>query len=314
MHRVLLVGVPRGGTTWVGTMLGSTAGAVYVHEPDGTHDPFAFRSKFDLLHHPMLDPGETAVDYERLWAGAFAGGTPTHSLRDRIARKAYRGVSGDQKVAARQRGRITPRLRIVLAAAEPLGPSAAAPRHVVVKSVNSAFSTEWLADRFSPDVGVISRHPLNVVASWRDFGWTPPQGPMYEAIRSRAATRWSVDLPPADAPAIERAAATIAALAYGLHDSLERHPEWVAISHEELCVDPHVHFPAIAARLGLDWSDAATTELERANRPGEGYAINRVSADQPQRWRERLEPDEIAVVTEVLGRFPATTHWLDAAG
>ena len=32
--RVLIAGLPRSGTTWVGEVLGRTAGAHYLHEPD----------------------------------------------------------------------------------------------------------------------------------------------------------------------------------------------------------------------------------------------------------------------------------------
>ncbi|HEY1741203.1 MAG TPA: hypothetical protein VGI86_20985, partial [Acidimicrobiia bacterium] len=88
MHSVLLVGVPRGGTTWVGQVLGHTQGAVYVHEPDGTHEPFAFRAKQHQFNQPMIDadaPRAAAPELAALFDGALAGGAPADTWRDRLA-------------------------------------------------------------------------------------------------------------------------------------------------------------------------------------------------------------------------------------
>ncbi len=310
-HAVLLLGVPRGGTTWVGTVLGTTAGARYVHEPDGTHEPFAFAAKLDLLHHPMLEPDDRCEPYERLWRGAFAGGVPSGSIADHIARRVFKRMTGDDKMRARQDGVRTVRTRIALATAQPLRGDDAAIRHAVVKTVNGAFAAEWIARRGADHVGVISRHPLNVVASWRDFGWNPPQGVMYAAIRDRARQAWQIDLPTADASALQRAAAMATALAFELETVRRQNPEWIAISHEDLCSDPGDRFPKIASALGLEWNDTATTKLAESNRPGSGYATNRVAANEVDRWRERLAPAEIDEIVDVAARFPADLGWLE---
>ncbi len=310
MHAVLLVGVPRGGTTWVGQVLGHTRSARYVHEPDGTHDPFAFRAKLGMLSHPMLDPGDEAPDFEALWAGAFAGGALAGTIRDRVAWKAFKPIDAATKMRARNDGHIAPRLRLALAAAMP---RRAVPGldHTIVKTVNAAFCAEWIASRFSPTVGVITRHPLNVVASWREFAWSPPRGPMYKAIRARARERWNVELPQVDAPPIARATAMAGALAYGLADARSRHPDWVDISHDDLCVDTAALFPAVAERLHLEWTDEAAEFLAGTDKAGKGYATKRVTAEQPQRWRDRLDADDIGAATAVLARFHGA-WWLDS--
>jgi hypothetical protein len=89
MAAVLIAGVPRSGTTWIGRTLGQTAGATYVNEPDGFRDPFAFRTMLVHGENPVLEPGQPAADLERLWAGALAGGRPAGTVRDRLARTLY---------------------------------------------------------------------------------------------------------------------------------------------------------------------------------------------------------------------------------
>ena len=73
--RVLVAGLPRSGTTWVGEVLGRTAGARYLHEPDNhLVRPDAWWAKRRFGPYPELSPGAAGGDYERLWALAFAGG------------------------------------------------------------------------------------------------------------------------------------------------------------------------------------------------------------------------------------------------
>ncbi len=130
-RRVLVAGIPRSGTTWVGRVLGQARGACYVHEPDNhLVRPQAWWVKRRLGAYPRLLPGQPAPDYERLFRVAFAGGARP-SLVSTWAR------SGD----------------------------------VVVKSIFCARSLEWLAERFEPAVVVVERHPFAVIGSWAELGW-----------------------------------------------------------------------------------------------------------------------------------------------
>src|SRR5439155_939180 len=78
--RVLVAGLPRSGTTWVGEVLGRCAGTRYLHEPDNhLLRPEAWWAKRALGPYPELRPGTDvdsagAGDYERLWALAFPRG------------------------------------------------------------------------------------------------------------------------------------------------------------------------------------------------------------------------------------------------
>ena len=56
--RVLVAGLPRSGTTWVGEVLGRTAGARYLHEPDNhLLRPEAWWAKRRLGPYPEVRPG-----------------------------------------------------------------------------------------------------------------------------------------------------------------------------------------------------------------------------------------------------------------
>jgi hypothetical protein len=302
MSTVLIAGVPRSGTTWVGEALGHTVGSVYVNEPDGDHDPFAYRARRGQLVAPVVAPGDTAPDYESLWKGAFAGGRYAGTRRDRWARALYARIPVAQRWEAWLGGRESARLRLVSALARP---RVAAPeaRHVVVKSVRAELSLEWIVDRFRPRVVVVERHPLNVLASWieLDFVRDPREA---AALAGYARDRWGVEAPGPGDPQLVQQSYYFGVLATGLREAAAHHPEWTTVSHEELCVDTHSRFRVLAAGLGLEWGPQAVQYIDASNEEGHGYRTSRRTEAQPQRWRQRLDADQITTIRATLARFP----------
>jgi len=288
--RVLVAGLPRSGTTWVGEVLGRCAGTRYLHEPDNhLLRPEAWWAKRALGPYPELRPGTDvdsagAGDYERLWALAFAGGarpSPLYAGLKVLQRAGAARVSG--RLASRQRPRPTP------------GP-------LVVKSVHCARSLEWCATRFDPAVVIVERHPFGVIASWRKLGWDDFLDRDPSALR-HSTTVLGVDPPPAGASWLERAAWHYGLLSSHLALVRLRHPEWVVVRHEVLCGGPEPAFRRLAARLGLRFGAEAARFLAASNRPGDGYSTNRLWHEQVDGGRRRLTPAERAPVEATLARF-----------
>ena len=263
MTTVLIAGVPRSGTTWVGQALGHTDGAVYVNEPDGDHDPFAFRARLGHLVAPVLQPGDAAPEWEQLWAGSFAGGRYAGTARDRVARAVYARTRVDQRWDAWLGGRESVALQLAgrLALPRVADPEA---RHVVVKSVRSELAIEWIVERFRPRVLIVDRHPLNVLASWIELDFVR-DGREAASVADYARRRFGVEPPSPDDPQLVQQAFYFGVLASGLRAAVERHPEWTTMSHEELCVDSDTRFEALATGLGLEWSDEARQFLDESN-------------------------------------------------
>jgi hypothetical protein len=301
---VLVLGLPRGGTTWVGRALSQGPSTAYVHEPDGVHEPFAFRARFHdgLGNHVALCPGDGAPEYARLWSAVFAGGGRSQSFRDRLARSAYRGVPPEIRRRARDTHRASFRLEVAMRASRPLRPRPEVST-VVAKSVNAALAAEWISARFRPDVVVVTRDLRNVVGSWLDIGFGAPGEPAYQAIRREAARRWNVDIPTSN-ERVERTATICAVLLLALHEAARAHPEWSWIVHEQCSLDPEATFEAAAAKVGLPWEQAARDFVAASNRPGTGYSTNRVSREVADQWRSRLDDEQLAIIERVKTSFP----------
>ena len=113
----------RSGTSWVGRLLGRTAGAAYVHEPDSPWEPFAARARAGLGSLPAVDAGDSGPPlYAHLWDVAFTGRRryPTN----RLAYQAYARIPKSEKLAALDQDATSHpfRLRIATRLAQPASP------------------------------------------------------------------------------------------------------------------------------------------------------------------------------------------------
>ena len=273
-----------------------------MHEPDGDHEAFALRAKRGGARYVARAPGDVDREYERLWEGAFAGGVRGASLRWRVAERLFETTSLAQRNAARLADRAGWRLKCASAIAVPLGADARAD-HVVVKSVHAELALEWVYERFRPTVLIVERNPLNTLASWLELGIG---NDVAEArhLRSYAADQWGVPAPGANASKIEDRAFFLGVLIAALRDAATRHPEWHVASHETLCLDAVPRFRELFESVGLPWSRDAEQFLRASEREGRGYRTARVASETLERWRSRLDTDDVNLIRSVLDRFP----------
>jgi len=299
--RLFVVGIPRSGTTWIGEVLGATAGTRFVKEPDGDHEPFAYAVRRELGSYPVVTPGDRDERWERLWDGAFAGGVHAGNPRDRFVRWLYRTSPVDDRWKSWLEGDETPRLRAVRTLARPL--AAAASANVLVKSVRASFCADWVVARYAPRVLHVKRHPMNILSSWSKLGYGTDARQL-RGLDDLARDRWGVEPPPSDASLLRRQAFVIGVLLGGLADSAAHHDDWTTVEHEYLCVDTDTRFRALATDLGLTWSEASAARVSSSNREGSGYQTRRVASTLPERWREQFDADAIAQARDEWARFP----------
>ena len=88
-----------------------------------------------------------------------------------------------------------------------------------------------------------------------------------------------------------------------LHETTAGHDDWIAISHENQCMNPATAFADLYARLGLSWTEEVTRALSASDAPGTGFATNRRAAEEPKRWRARLSAAEQHEIGDVVRAF-----------
>jgi len=279
-----------------------------LSEPDNeTIHPQALRAKLPLGRHPALRQGDTATEYESLWAAALEGGQVDRSFKTRLAGRLLRTTPRIEldKTFTGSRDRPTARLR----AAAVIAGSASAPPptddgfRVLVKSVHVSLALEWISHRFSPTVMILVRDPLDVAASWLDLGlvrpWLViPQEEARELVDPAALPRFSDKL-----PLVAWASVNVGLLTLALDRVADRHPDWPRFDHKDLCVNPELRFREVAERLGLSWTSETRDYLAASNQPGTGYETRRVSTDVPGRWRQRVPTEEADLMEATMQRI-----------
>jgi hypothetical protein len=307
---VLLAGTPRCGSTWLANVLGRAAGARTVFEPDGPiSDVLGAMVASRLGPFPVLGPEDRSLTYKLVWDLAFAGGWPW----DRVE---------TARAAGRQMVRLPRGARDSVIAGLAFATARARPRpaHVIVKSVNSAFSLDWIARRYHPQMVVLRRNPLNVVSSWVVLEmatmWTIGTDPN---IQERYLTPFGLRPLPAGSSPVTSAAWNVGLLTLALKHTVERNPGWISVSYDEVSADPSAGCRELFSRIGLTWTDAVDDYLARSDRPG--FVVhggnprahpNAVTAtehtsrrtQQATQFRRRLTDTEIDEARAVLEQFP----------
>jgi hypothetical protein len=304
---LLLVGVPRAGTTWTTHVLEASGSLYSVLEPDNeSRSAPAIRGKRRTGRFPVLQPGDLDDDYHRLWSWILNGaprngrvdaaGKILRTVRPRGRRRYYQGRSSSVMHLAGWVGAHPPM--------EP-APELAA-RRLFVKTVFLPLAVEWVTNEVDADVLVLLRHPGNILASWMtlDLNLEFTRLDDHPTIRRRIEEK---QIPPPGTDPLDRMIWHIGVLNASLEEAAARHPKWLVRVHEDLCVDPEAKFRRLFEDLGLGWNDHVDEYLARSNQPGEGFRTRRVASDQPGAWKTRLDPDQIEALQRVLAPFPLST-------
>lgn len=295
--RVLLVGVARSGTSWVGRAFGKAPHVRFYYEPDNIDaDPTGERPAGGrgFGPYPMIDGDQGNTAFSPVWDWVFSGRSP-------FSRKGNRMRAVGQ-VALRLPRPV--RDSLLRATASMSSRMPATSDWKIAKTIYATFSLDWLVQRYQPQVIAIQRNPLNVISSWRQL-----QIPLFDlATRPEIRDRY---IDPGIIPALHPRASELARIAWHVGllthatgDALERHPEWHLFTHEDLCVDPVESIRTVFDAVHVPWSADVERFLEETNRPGEGLEPVRVTAEQPDRWRQRLTQDEAAEIDDILAGFP----------
>ncbi len=331
MKKILVIGVPRSGTTWVENILGLARGVEGVFEPDNEKTSllgYCFKKR--SLRFPVLAATDTHPDYAHLWRVAYyapQAALVSRSLLTRLLmarkRSLEKWVRAKERIISNGCGtspagplRLTAKvlcgyLRVMKLDATSTRQDRQRQTARLVKSVHGVLCPEWIAATIGVDhVVVVLRSPFAVIDSWRRMH-------IYDAVRPGCLQKKLVEkafgiedyVKDGSSPNLSNMAAQLAIMYRSLEDALTSNPDWVTIHHEDFCTDPTAKFYALYDRIGLPFDDRIAEGIQSRNREGSGYRTQRVATKEIGKWRNRFGASEI---DEIGGIFKDAdlAHWV----
>ena len=290
---VLLTGIPRSGTTWVGRILTVSRELGYINEPfNRSVSPGSLRIPAES-RYPYISE-ENEEQFLPPFAELLAFQYP-------LARELRR---------CRNRTDLQHTVKSWRSFVDSRG------RRPLVKEPHSIFSAAWFAGRLKSDVVVMVREPLAVVSSWKRLEWNVDfanlldqpalmrdwLGPFESEMRAALSPSW---------PLVDRVA-LFWRVVYSVAAD-ERFPEAVVLRHEDLSRDPVNGFRRLYDSLDMTFT-ARVVEAVRASSSSGNPAETDVDDPHETRldseanlgnWRHRLEPHEVARIRELTEQTAA---------
>jgi Sulfotransferase family len=309
---VLVTGMPRTATSWVGKMLEASGRLVYVSEP------------LNPRHPPGRSPGVLRAEVthafqyiseenEQAWLPAFRDTVRLrfHPLAELRRNHRPYDLARAVKYAA---GFALGRLR---------------GRRALLDDPYAVFAAPWLHRRVGCRVVVTVRDPVATVSSWRRLGWTPRLAELLAQpalVRDRLG-RFVAEL---EAAGGGDGVASASLLWRVIYATVAGYRTEIAglevVRHEDLSADPVPAFAGLYDRLGLPFGLDAERAILAATSAGSGWpgastsprkgsvggamrwslsgGLSRTAAHRLdsranlQVWRERLTPGEVARIRE----------------
>ncbi|MGF1452299.1 MAG: sulfotransferase [Opitutales bacterium] len=279
---ILVTGSHRSGSTWVGQTLAMAPGTTYYNEPFN------------------VEPSTYALD-----GLARQHFTYAEDLDQNRAKAAF------QKLLDRRTGKPYPRRT-----PQRYLPWTRGGRQII-KDPIACLSSDWIARNFDVAVLVIIRHPGAFTDSLRRMGWEPDlamftsqPGLVRDHLQEIQPT-----LRAYDNDFITRAALSWKLIHTVLQTYIERHPEWIVRTHEQISLNPVDEFRELYRTFDLTWNATIATQI--AEQTGEGnqpdansteqHVLKRDSRANITRWQERLNADEMEIIRRIT--YPEWTNY-----
>jgi len=294
---ILLLSLPRAGSTWTVNVLSRSAGIQFISEPaDAYRWPAAFFAKFGLAEYPTPDDAIASTRFQNLWATVL--NRPDYFDPTRLSAKLLprihsslirRAVKPRTSSVARSRRSVN---------VKRLGHQ---PRNerLLIKEVTTPFCGGVIADWLDAEVLVIRRHPEKVAASWQKMDFPPEPVHRQPWVAREVIHALGINEPSLTSHA-ERLAWTVGLLDLALMREAQAR-QWPVFTHEQLIANPENEFREIVRIFGLESTEEMWRFLEDSGKAeGSGYSTSRTAEQIKDSSKGVFNSDDQAKIKRVL--------------
>lgn len=289
---ILVTGMPRSGTTWVGRMLHESGQTTYVAEP------------LNIWRRPRPLRSRTA-------------GWPGYPYVTRENEDAYLPVVTE---IVHLKMRLLSELRVARDHEDLIGVVSTwltfmggriHGRRPLLKEPHAFFLAPWFAERLGGKVVITVRHPAAVVSSWKRLDWPVDLGQLLQ--QDLLVRDWLAPYE-ADIVALHSSDDTVAQVAllwklvYGYVDpACSGSSALTIVRHEDLSMDPVKVFRSLYEAVELSFTSLVESAVRGASSSGnpkeleveQPYAVRLDSAANLTNWKKRLTKEEVRRVRDI---------------
>ena len=80
---------------------------------------------------------------------------------------------------------------------------------------------------------------------------------------------------------------------------------WTVVSHDKMCLSPLLEAERLCDVLQVRDRVGVLRFISASDRPGDGFSTDRLTAEQPERWKDVLDPDQVAQVQSAVASLAA---------
>jgi len=292
---ILVTGIHRGGTTWVGKMLAADSMTAYISEPlNILHRPGVFHVKTNHWYeyicedngHSYLPAFQELFEFDyRLW----------DEIRSLRSRKDFLRMGRDFLIFYNglMRG-----------------------QRALLKDPFAVFSLPWFAKYLKCKVVITVRHPAAFASSLKRLNWPFDfqdllDQPLLmrdhlEAFRGEMKAVKSDDM-------VGQAALLWKMIYYSVHATRGQHPDFIVVRHEDLSRDPVSGYRDLYKSLDLEFtsrvektiltSSNSENPVELSRKKVHGFKLNsRANIDI---WKKRLSVEEVYRIHKMTDEISA---------
>lgn len=297
---ILILSLPRSGSTWAASVLSQCVGTKYISEPaDAYRWPAALWAKFGLAEYPTQYDALTSSRYQKLWSTVLSD--PSYFDENRFGTRLLQWIPPPVTRLA-----VKPRRSNSMHAQPDAMKLALPPKgdRLIVKDVTIPLCGGVIADWLGAEVLVLRRDPKKVVASWAKIGF-PPEPLHLQSWVKEEIDRLGIFTPVLTSHA-EQLAWTVGLLDLILMREAEAR-QWPVFSHERLITAPKMEYEDITRMFGLNATEKMWNYLADSMRAeGIGYSTNRTMEQLQNSSRgvfHNADEEKVARVLHELAEF-----------
>jgi hypothetical protein len=312
---IVVTGMARSGTSWVGKLLQASGELTYVNEP------------LNPRHPPGHSPGVLAATVEQGYQYITRGneGGWLAAFQDTVRLRYHVGAELRRNRSPYDLARMV-RYATSFLAGRLLG------RRALLDDPYAMLASEWLADRVGCRVVVVVRDPAAIAASWKRLGWTTDLGNllhqpalMRDWLEPHRGQMEALAATPEDLPG--RVGMLWLLLHLVVAEYARRCQGLRIVRYEDLAADPLRCFAGLYADLGLHFDQRARRAVLRsttgsARRRAHRWSLSRSGLSKTGyrpmdsranlvAWRRQLAADELARVRDLTAEV--ADRWYPAA-